>query len=162
MGEVGEALIALLLAFVLQTSSCSPTVAQHVYKPQRLTQLDACVTVTGTIADATATRKKRDKRFGVRHEKDGDTHGWLNVDPEWRHLLLPGNLSDEGGNLVYEVVCAFPVSQADAKAACKGYHSSVVLAPIGAHVAITGVLVQDQNHAKWAEIHPVTAIVRVK
>lgn len=136
---------------------CDAGLWDHVYKPERLKVLDQCVTVTGTIADATASRKTHDK-YGVRHESDGDTHGWLTVDPQWRHLLLPGNLSDEGGNLVYEVVCAFPVRQADAKAACRGYHATVQLQPVGTRVAITGTYVQDANHAKWGEQHPVTSI----
>ena len=55
---------------------------------------------------------------GVRHEDDGDTHGWLKVDPQFEDLLNPGNLNNEGGNLVFEVVCKFvPPKQADAKLA---------------------------------------------
>jgi hypothetical protein len=29
---------------------------------------------------------------------------------------------------------------------------------VGAHVAIRGTVVQEQNHQKWNEIHPVTQI----
>lgn len=151
----------LMLFFTPPAPSCDASLAKHVYNPARLTVLDRCVTVTGTIADATADRKTHDKR-GVRVESDGDVHGWLTVDPAWKHLLLPGNLSDEGGNLVYEVVCMYPVKQADAKAACRGYHASVTLQPVGTRVAITGVYVQDQRHQKWAELHPVTAITVLK
>jgi hypothetical protein len=53
----------------------------------------------------------------------------------------------------------FPVTQADAKAACKGFHSGVTIPPVGSHVSITGTWVQDMEHAKWFEIHPVTSIV---
>lgn len=148
-------MLTLLIALTLtQSTACDPSLARHVYKPARLHVLQSCLTVTGTIVDATHGKRKD----GVRKEADGDTHGWLDLDPAWRHLLLPGNLSQEGGHLVYEVVCAFPVRQADAKAACRGYRSAVTLAPVGAHVAITGVYVQDQRHARWAEIHPVTRI----
>jgi hypothetical protein len=38
--------------------------------------------VTGTIVDAT-NGKQTD---GVRHEKDGDTHGWLEVDSGFETL----------------------------------------------------------------------------
>lgn len=159
-------LVTLVLALFFHLPApaaprCDAALWQHVYRPDRLTVLDKCVTVTGTIADATADRQKHDKN-GVRHESDGDTHGWLTVDTAWRHLLLPGNLSDEGGNLVYEVVCAFPVHQADATKACRGYHASVQLQPVGTKVAITGAYVQDEKHARWSELHPVTRIEAIR
>jgi hypothetical protein len=69
-----------------------------------------------------------------------------------------GNLSDEGGNLVFEIVCRFPVTQTDAKAACQGYTDHVMLPPVGSHVRIVGSYVQDTFHAQWIEIHPVTSI----
>lgn len=154
-------LFLLTLFFALPPPTCDASLWHHVYRPERLKVLDQCVTVTGTIADATADRKVHDKN-GVRHESDGDTHGWLTVDPQWRHLLLQGNLSEEGGNLVYEVVCIYPVTQADAKSACRSYHSTVKLYPVGTRVAITGTYVQDSKHAKWGEQHPVTSIVPIR
>lgn len=75
-----------------------------------------------------------------------------------RAKALAGNLSDEGGNLVFEIVCRFKVTQADAKAACQGYSDKVTLPPVGSHVRIVGTYVQDTFHAKWMEIHPVTSI----
>jgi hypothetical protein len=113
-----------------------------------------CATVTGTIVDATAGKQPD----GVRHEADGDSHGWLKVDPEFENLLNAGNLSDEGGNLVFEIICKFRVSQQDAKAACTNYTDQVSLPPVGSHVQIVGTLVQDSFHAQWMEIHPVTRI----
>ena len=81
------------------------------------------------------------------------------LDPEFKNLLNAGNMSDEGGNLVFEIVCKFNVTQADAKAACpQTYHSPVQIPPVGSHVRIVGTYVQDTNHAKWMEIHPVTSI----
>jgi hypothetical protein len=69
-------------------------------------------------------------------------------------------MSDEGGNLVYEIVCNFKVSQADAKAACPlTYHTPVQLPAVGSHVQVIGSYVQDTNHAKWMEIHPVSKII---
>jgi len=53
------------------------------------------------MVDAT----KGSERDGVRHEADGDTHGWLKLDSQFQNLLNAGNISDEGGNLVFEIVC---------------------------------------------------------
>jgi uncharacterized protein YraI len=135
-------------------AQCDESLWAHVYNPQRLIVKQQCISVTGTIVDAT-NGKKPD---GVRHEADGDTHGWLNVDPPFKNLLNTGNMSDEGGNLVFEIVCKFHVTQADAVAACQTYHSPVQLPSVGSHVRITGTYVQDTNHAKWMEIHPVTSV----
>jgi len=135
-------------------TQCDPNLWSHVYHPQRLIVKQQCISVTGTIVDATAGKKSD----GVRHEADGDTHGWLKVDAEFENLLNAGNVSDEGGNLVFEIVCRFPVSQPDAKTACLNYTDHVSLPPVGSHVQIVGTLVQDTFHAKWIEIHPVTSI----
>lgn len=138
-----------------EVAQCDDSLWNHVYNPQRLIVKQKCIAVTGTIVDA-SNGKWPD---GVRHEADGDTHGWLNLDPEFKNLLNAGNLSNEGGNLVFEIVCEFRVTQADAKAACPStYHNAVVLPPVGSHVRIVGSYVQDTNHAQWMEIHPVTSI----
>jgi hypothetical protein len=136
------------------SAECDANLWSHVYHPQRLIVKSPCASVTGTIVDAT-NGKRHD---GVRHEADGDTHGWLKLDPEFESLLDPGNISDEGGNLVFEIVCRFPVTQADAKTACLNYTDHVTLPPVGSHVRIVGTYVQDTFHAKWMEIHPVTSI----
>jgi hypothetical protein len=135
-------------------SQCDASLWSHVYHSQRLIVKQQCISVTGTIVDAT----NGGKPDGVRHEKDGDTHGWLKVDPEFQNLLNSGNMSAEGGNLVFEIVCRFPVTQPDAKAACQGYTDQVTLPPVGSHVRVIGSHVQDTFHAKWMEIHPVTRI----
>jgi len=114
--------------------------------------------VTGTIVDATAG-KQPDR---VRHEPDGDTHGWLKVDSGFENLLNAGNMSAEGGNLVFEIVCRFPVTQTDAKAACQSYKDQVKLPPVGSHVRIVGTCVQDTFHSQWMEIHPVTSITVIQ
>ena len=96
---------------------------------------------------------------GVRHEADGDTHGCLDLDLQFKSLLNAGNISSEGGNLVFEMVCKFKVSQADAKTACPStFHNQVQIPPVGSHVRLVGTYVQDTNHAQWMEIHPVTSI----
>ena len=102
-----------------------------------------------------ATSKKPD---GVRHEADGDTYGWLKVDSEFQNLLNAGNNSAEGGSLVFEIICKYTVKQADAKAAWSNYQKKVNLPPVGSHVRVVGVYVQDTFHAQWMEIHPVTSI----
>ena len=136
---------------------CGDALWRHVYNPSRLLVLQNCVTITGTIVDATATLAHQEPD-GVRHEKDGDTHGWLKVDPQFANLVNAGNTSDEGGNLVFEIVCHFKVAQTDAKPACQGFTDHQVLPPVGTRVAITGTLVRETNHAKWNEIHPVSKI----
>ncbi len=139
-------------------AQCDDTLWDHVYNPQRLIVKQQCIAVTGTIVDATANQSKH-QIDGVRHEGDGDTHGWLKLDPEFENLLNAGNMSDEDGNLVFEIVCKFPVSQPSAAAACPStFHSSVQIPPVGSHVRIVGTYVQDTHHAKWMEIHPVTSI----
>lgn len=150
------ALIITLLAIIAPASShaCNASLWSHVYTPTRLHVLNRCLAVTGTLVDATHGKRKD----GVRHEADGDTHGWLKVDPQFASLLDVGNRTNEGGNLVFEAVCQFPVTQADARAACRGYRSAVTIPPMGTRVEIVGTYVEDGNHAHWRELHPVTSI----
>jgi hypothetical protein len=139
------------------STECDLSISAHVYHPQRLIVKQDCISVTGTIVDATATQTKK-QLDGTRHEPDGDTHGWLKVDPGLENLLNSGNMNDEGGNLVFEIICKFPVTQPDAKPACQGYLDQVSLPPVGSHVRIVGRYVQDTFHGQWNEIHPVTSI----
>lgn len=136
------------------SGQCDDTLWSHVYHSNRLIVNQKCISVTGTVVDAT-NGKEPD---GVRHEADGDTHGWLKVDTQFQNLLNAGNNSAEGGNLVFEIVCKYPVTQTDAKTACSNYHNKVTIPPVGSHVRIVGVYVQDSFHAQWMEIHPVTSI----
>ncbi|MBZ5685379.1 MAG: SH3 domain-containing protein [Acidobacteriia bacterium] len=136
------------------SGQCDDTLWSHVYHSNRLVVNQKCISVTGTIVDATNGRE----HDGIRHEADGDTHGWLKVDAQFQNLLNAGNISAEGGNLVFEIVCKYPVTQADAKTACSNYHNKVTIPPVGSHVRIVGVYVQDTFHAQWMEIHPVTSI----
>jgi hypothetical protein len=136
-------------------NGCGDGLWQHVYHPARLLVINECVSVRGTIVDA-ANGRTTD---GVRHEADGDTHGWLKPDPEFVNLLNQGNNSAEAGNLVFEIVCHYRVTQTDALPACSTFHDQNRIPPIGTHVEITGAFVQDTNHAKWNEIHPVSKIV---
>ena len=134
---------------------CDQTLWKHVYHPKRLKVLAPCVSVTGIFVDDT-NGKKSD---GVRHEQDGDTHGWLKLDPGQDKFLNKGNMTAENGNLVFEIVCMYRVKQKDAIASCpRSARSKIKLPPVGSHVMITGTWVQDLNHEKWDEIHPVTSI----
>jgi Bacterial SH3 domain len=139
---------------IAPSTGCDDSLWSHVYHSTRLIVQQQCIAVTGTIVDATAGKEPD----GVRHEADGDTHGWLKVDPEFQKLLNAGNQNDEGGNLVFEIICRFPVTQPDAKTACANYKEKVTLPPVGSHVRIVGVYVQDTFHGQWMEMHPVTSI----
>jgi hypothetical protein len=144
------------VATAAKASGCGRTVQSHVYNPDRLTIYSRCITVTGTIVDATKGRRSD----GVRKEADGDTHGWLKLDPEFHALLNSGNRKHEGGNLVFEIVCFWKPTQHDAISSCPGsYHNAVTLPPVGSRVEISGAFVQDENHQHWMEIHPVTKIL---
>lgn len=137
------------------SAQCDESLWDHVYHPQRLIVQQKCIAVTGTIVDATNGRNAD----GVRHEADGDTHGWLQVDSQFSNFINDGNTQYENGNLVFEIVCKFSVTQADAVASCpSAYQTPVQLPPVGSHVKIVGSYVQDTNHGKWMEIHPVTSI----
>jgi hypothetical protein len=60
-------------------AGCGDSRWTHVYNPTRLIVKQDCLTVTGTIVNATATQSKH-QADGARHEGDGDTHGWLQLD----------------------------------------------------------------------------------
>jgi hypothetical protein len=136
-------------------AQCDASLWMHVYNAERLIVHAQCIAITGTIVDAT-NGKQHD---GVRHEKDGDTHGWLKLDAPFDTLINDGNRSKEGSNLVFEIVCRFHVTQTDAEPACPAsYHTTVTLPPVGSHVRMVGSYVMDNNHDKWMEIHPVTSI----
>jgi len=124
---------------------CDPVLWQHVYHPQRLHILvNGCVTVTGTVA-------------GVRKEPDGDYHIMLRLDPADIGYINSVNVAEQHGDLVLEPVCSNQVTQADAVAACAGYHSDVPVVQPGQHIAVTGSFVLDAEHG-WNELHPVKSI----
>jgi hypothetical protein len=134
---------------------CDPSLWQHVYNPNRLVVKQQCIGATGIIVDATKGKNKD----GARHEADGDGHNWLKLDPGQEALLLPGNVATQQGNLVFEIICRYRVTQADAKTACQNFKSAVVLPPIGTHVRVWGSLIEDMDHKPiHREIHPVTRI----
>jgi hypothetical protein len=123
------------------TSTCGNPHA-HVYNPDRLRILAACVTVTGVI-DA------------IRKEKDGDLHVLLHLDPGEEKYINAKNAL-EGGDLVLEPVCVSQPTQADAVSSCSGYTNPLSIPPVGSHVSVTGPWVLDLDHG-WLEIHPVSS-----
>jgi hypothetical protein len=144
-----------LAAQVKPAPVCDGSLWTHVYHPQRLKTKQGCTVVTGILVDATKGKQKD----GCRHEADGDSHCFLKVDPGQEGVLLPGNISAQEGNLVVELICRYPVTQADAVASCRNFKSKVLLPPIGSHVKITGSLIEDLDHKPiHRELHPVTSI----
>jgi hypothetical protein len=96
--------IAALAAIIPQSTECDDSLWDHLYNPQRLIVKQQCVAVTGTIVDAT----KNKEPDGVRHEPDGDTHGWLDLDRRWQVLsrLEACCASPRGGALRLDLVRA--------------------------------------------------------
>jgi len=159
------ALVCLVLAGC-STNSTTPTAAvspspssltcvgdprAHVYSPDRLQLLATCIELTGTIDSETV-------------QADGDYHVRLRLDPGQTCAGQPcidaKNVSDQAGDLILEPVCENPITQADAVAACQGYHNPLVLPPVSSHVSVMGPFVLDTDHG-WNEIHPLESIAVV-
>lgn len=138
---------------VTAKAPCDASLLAHVYHPKRLVVKQACISVTGTLVDASHGRQKD----GCRHEADGDCHTWLKLDPGEDGLLNDKNLSNEAGNLVIEPICRYSVTQADAVEACKDWKQPLALPPPGSHMRVTGAYVLDTAHGHM-EIHPISAI----
>ncbi len=114
---------------------------EHVYHPDRLHLVSACMTVTGTIEV-------------IRNEADGDYHILLRLDNGYGNLTNNVNISSQRGDLVLEPVCEIRVTQRDAVSSCAGVAPSVPRPAIGSHVSVTGAYVLDSMHG-WMELHPV-------
>lgn len=126
----------------------------NVYHPNRLTVVNACMTVSGTVES-------------VRSESDGDTHFDLALDPQFSSLLRPANSSGQHGWLVAEIVPADkpgctagqpprPATGSYDYGICTG--ADETSPAVGSHVYVTGPYVIDEDHGGWAEIHPVWAV----
>ena len=126
----------------------------NVYHPNRLTVVNACMTVSGTVES-------------VRSESDGDTHFDLALDPQFTSLLRPANSSSQHGWLVAEIVPADepgctpgrpprPATGTYDYGICTG--ADETSPAVGSHVFVTGPYVIDEDHGGWAEIHPVWAV----
>jgi hypothetical protein len=138
---------------------CDPTLQQHVWRPQRLKVLAACMTVTGVIDLIRLP------------ELDGDEHINIRLDAPYQRLIHrpgvpPGSSNDyanmrfQHGDLVTEAVCQHRALQPDAVSACAGFHGSIQIPPIGTRIRVTGVYVFDAEHG-WTELHPISSITRI-
>ncbi|HWN99753.1 MAG TPA: hypothetical protein VNS63_10830 [Blastocatellia bacterium] len=135
-------------AHAAAATGCDNSLWQHVYHPARLQVVEKCIEVTGTI-------------HHLKKEADGDDHIQVKVDPPFDKLLNARNISVQAACLVVEPVCESAVTQTDAVAACKDFHSPVRLPGVDQHVKIRGSFILDTeaNHG-WTEIHPVTSIIK--
>ncbi|HYY90477.1 MAG TPA: hypothetical protein VE955_00650 [Candidatus Dormibacteraeota bacterium] len=126
------------------TSHCSDpnSISSHVYNPYRLDIVKSCTTASGFVDD-------------VRQEADGDYHILVALDSQYSSLTNTANDNYQNGDLVVEIICALPITQQDAVAACQGYTNNITIPSISDHVTVTGPYVLDTDHYNWAEIHPV-------
>ncbi len=123
---------------------CISDTLKHVYNPDRLEVLNSCQSVSGIVEK-------------IIQEADGDVHIRLQVDQGFENLLNQANYDYQYGTLVLEVVCVYPVTQADAVQACSGYTNAVALPSVNENVSVRGQYVTDLDHG-WNEIHPVFSI----
>jgi len=130
----------------LVTIGCDDSLSQHVYNPQRIQVVEKCIAVTGTI-------------HHVKKEQDGDEHIQLTLDSGFSGLLNDKNNAAQATCLVVEPICQNAVTQPDAMAACRDFHSDVDIPKKGAHVRVLGSYVWDTESGHgWMEIHPATKI----
>jgi hypothetical protein len=107
-------------------NQCRQDPLAGIYNPQRLEIKEPCKTVKGIV----------DK---VTHEKDGDYHINLKLDPEFAGIINDKNVSGEHGNLVVEII---PMDE-----------PKIPAPKTGQHIKVTGSYVLDKHHG-WMEIHP--------
>jgi len=99
-----------------------------VYNPSRLKVHSPCTRIHGTVVV-------------IDIKKDGDQHLDLRPDPGYETLLDKGNLKDQSGSMVVEIMPGqnFPPLK------------------VGDHIGVMGTFVHD-THNDWNEIHPVWSI----
>lgn len=136
------------LADPASSNGCDPALWKYVYNPTRLKVLVQCKTVTGVITESNA-------------DDDGDQHMLLKLDKGQNGLLTERNIKKKQGCLVIEAVCANKVKLKKVGTTCNGYINRVQIPAVGAHVRVTGSLVDD-THNGWNEIHPITKIEIIK
>jgi len=117
----------------------------HVYHPARLTLVNSCITASGIVDRVLA-------------ENDGDLHVRLTLDSAYSNLTNNANNQYQYGDLVVEIICVGPVTQADAVSACQNYTNNILIPRQGQHITVTGPYVLDTVHNNWAEIHPVYSL----
>lgn len=119
-----------------QTASITPKQSSNqcrinplagVYHPSRLTVIDKCKTISGTVED-------------VKHEADHDYHIRLKLDAQYKNLINAENVKVQHGDIVLEII---PMDE-----------KRVPTVKKGEHITVTGAYVKDGKHG-WMEIHPV-------
>ncbi len=103
---------------------CLPDTTSHVYRPERLTHVGECVSISGIA------------RSAKYNPYDGDSKVLVEPDPQYRHLLAASN----NGLLVVEVI---PTDE-----------PKVYIPNVGEHATFYGPMVLDRGHDHWVEIHP--------
>lgn len=118
---------------------------KYVYSPDRLTVLQPCVRISGTVVD-------------IQRAEDGDFHIDVKVDQESAAVLTPGNATEGAGYLIVEPVCVHAASPV-AEGLCKTDPDPVDMSKLaaGQHVWMEGRYVLDSEHSDWAELHPLYA-----
>lgn len=141
--------VKILLALLLSASAfgqhCDLTAWKHVYHPKRLKIIKPCTQALGTLVHKVT-------------EGDGDEHWQLKLDPQFANLINAVNVKRQKGFMVIEPICLHKVTQADAVQACKGFAQSFPAMKVGAHVLVTGALVEDLQHGGWREFHAPTKV----
>jgi hypothetical protein len=127
------------------TCSVPASITSHVYNPYRLQIVKQCISASGTV----------DR---VIQEADGDIHIRLGLDSAYSNFTNSANDQYQYGELVVEIICAGPITQADAVSACQGYTNNIPISDVGEHVIVSGPYVLDTEHYNWAEIHPVYSL----
>ncbi len=105
-------------------AGCREDPMAHVYRPSRLTVVQRCAAVSGTV---------RRVQFDA---TDGNTKLWVELDAHYTHVLEPSNK----GLLQVEVI---PTD-----------HPAVYIPRVGEQVTIHGALVLYKGHTKRVAIHP--------
>lgn len=145
---------------------CDPSLWEHVHGadqdgipgPDRLKIIEPCIEITGKLM-----RKIR--------MEDGDYHLDIKLDPAFFNITLDyrfeGNNNFQEGNLVTELICAFPkAKEFEEGKACEGFSQKIDLSGInvGDQVRVMGSYVYDNNpngQHGWLEIHPITSVEKV-
>ena len=80
---------------------CDQSLWRHIFQWKRLTVIDICKTVSGTIVDRTLQASSNG-------EGDGDIHVRVKLDPQFTNILTPSNYAQQDGYLVVEPIVKRP------------------------------------------------------
>jgi len=126
----------------LPATECNAGLWKHVYEPQRLRVLEACIAVEGRVVS-------------VHRADDGDLH--IGLDPDQKSVLNLINVFHARRTLVVEAICDHASAENEPASACAGFTSAIATPQKGDRVRVTGAYVTDLDN-RWNEIHPATRI----